>query len=284
MSINFDVIGVTGKPRTRSWTSDEALLYAVSVGAGQYDPSEDLAFTTENSAGVEQRVLPTFAVLLGSGGGVAHIGDIDPAKFVHGGQSVTLHRPIPIEGAARATSTVAGIYDKGSGALVVSDVEVVDDVSGESLATLQQSLFIRGEGGFGGAPQPAEEWSDPAGPPDESRSFRTSLNQALVYRLNGDRNPLHADPAFAARAGFKQPILHGLCTFGITGRLLANELGERDSGRLRSMHGRFTHPVIPGEELTVQMWRTDDGARFRTLTEIGEIALDRGRFSLGEAA
>jgi len=275
--INPDAVGATSEPTRQSWTSKDALLYAVGVGAGQ-EPLEELQFTTENSTGIDQRVLPTMAVVLGGGGGAfAKIGSFNPAMLVHGEQSITLHREIPVEGEIETVSEITGIYDKGKGAVVVSEATSTLVADGQPLFSKTMSAFIRGEGGWGGDSGPALEWEQPDGDPDHSVAYTTRPEQALIYRLSGDRNPLHADPQFAAMGGFDRPILHGLCTYGFTGRALLASLCDGDPARFRSMYGRFSSPVLPGESLTVNVWRTGDGqAVYQTQGSDGRVVLDKG--------
>jgi acyl dehydratase len=302
MGLDHSQVGVPGEPQERSWDSTDALLYAVGVGAGLGDPLRELEFTTENSEGIEQRVLPTFGVLLAQTRGGRGLGDFDPAMLVHAEQYVELHQPIPVAGTVRTTSTVTGIYDKGSGALVVSENVAVDVASEEPLITARSGVFIRGEGGFGGPRGPGgpggpggsgradgadgvrgdQGWERPERAPDHRVVRETRPEQALIYRLSGDRNPLHADPKFAARGGFSQPILHGLCTYGVTGRALLSELCDGDPARFGSMYGRFSRPVLPGEPLTVSMWLAGDGrsALFQTTRTDGTVVIDRGRIDL----
>jgi len=276
MSLNHDVIGVESEPVERSWTGKDTLLYAVGVGAGLDDPTRELAFTTENSADIRQQVLPTFAVLAAQGARGRDLGDFDRAMLVHAEQEFRLHRPLPPAGTVRITSKVTGIYDKGSGALVVSEALAVDPDSAEPMITSRSSVFIRGEGGFGGSRGPGSQWKVPDVPPDHEVTYRTRPEQALIYRLSGDRNPLHSDPAFAARAGFDRPILHGLCTYGVTGRALLHTLAGSDPARFAGMSGRFSAPVFPGESLTVSMWVDGDTAMFRTAKQDGTVVIDRG--------
>src|SRR5262252_497140 len=253
MALDHSLVGEPGAPHERSWTSKDALLYAVGVG----DPLNELEFTTENSEGIIQQVLPTFGVLLAQAPASRNLGDFDRALLVHAEQAFELHRPLPVEGTARTVATVRGIYDKGSGALVVTENEAFDAATGERLVTTRSGIFIRGEGGFGGDRGSTERWERPRSEPDHQVTLATRPEQALIYRLSGDRNPLHADPKFAARGGFSRPILHGLCTYGVTGRALLHTLCGSDPARFASMSGRFTHPVLPGESLTISIWLPD---------------------------
>lgn len=277
MPLNHSIVGVPGEPAERSWTSKDALLYAIGVGAGLGDPLQELQFTTENTAGVTQQVLPTYGVLLAQARTAGSLGDFDRAMLVHAEQSIELHQPLPVEGTARTSAMVTGIYDKGSGALVETSSQAVDVATGEPLVTTRSGTFIRGEGGFGGDRGTAGSWQQPDRAPDHKVTMQTRPEQALLYRLSGDRNPLHADPAFAARGGFSRPILHGLCTYGFTGRALLHELCGSDPARFEFMSGRFSRPVLPGETLVVSIWAGEDGtAQFQTAKEDGTIVIDRG--------
>ena len=281
MPLDHSLVGVPSEPQERSWTSKDALLYAVGVGAGLGDPLQDLEFTTENSEGVRQQVLPTYAVLLAQARTSRSLGDFDRAMLVHAEQAFELHRPLPVEGTVRTVATVTGIYDKGSGALVASENVAVDAATGAKLVTSRSGAFIRGEGGFGGERGPSDRWQRPERPPDHQVVQPTRPEQALLYRLSGDRNPLHADPKFAARGGFSRPILHGLCTYGFTGRALLHTLCGSDPARFGSMSGRFSRPVLPGDTLVVSIWREDgDSALFQTATEDGTVVIDHGRMRL----
>jgi acyl dehydratase len=277
MPINHDVVGAEGAPIVHSWTSKDALLYAVGVGAG----IDELAFTTENSHEVPQRVLPTMAAVIGAGvsGAISAIGSFDFAMLVHGEQSFVQHREIPVEGSLTATGKIVGIYDKGSGAVVAVEGECVDNATGETLLTVGSAIFIRGEGGWGGDRGPSgDRNAAPDRAADASVSYRVRPDQALTYRLSGDRNPLHSDPWFAALAGFERPILHGLCTYGFTGRALLHTMCDSDPAKFRSMEGRFASPVFPGEELTIEMWNEGTGeCIFQTRGEDGRVVLVGGR-------
>jgi acyl dehydratase len=202
--------------------------------------------------------------------------------LVHGEQAVELHKPIPVEGGVRTTTRVVGIYDKGSGGVVATESTSVDIDTGEPMFTTRSSAFIRGEGGFGGDRGPSGPRNVPPDrAPDHSVTYSTSRDQALIYRLSGDRNPLHSDPSFAALGGFDRPILHGLCTYGVTGRALLHALCGSDPARFGSMYGRFSRPVWPGDTLTVSIWETGDGAAlFQTTRPDGTVVIDRGRFQV----
>ena len=290
MGLNLDAVGVTSEPSERSWSHKDALLYALGVGAGALDPTGfELEFTTENSDGVTQRVLPTFTTIIGQGGAAVSLGDYDPAMLVHGEQSIRLHGELPAAGTVSTTTRVAGMYDKGAAGLVVLESESRHAGSGEPAFTSRSALFIRGVGGFGGPrnPEGDEESALAAEPlptrePDEIVSYATRPDQALLYRLSGDRNPLHSDPTFAKRAGFDRPILHGLCTYGFTGRALLHALCASDPARFGAMRARFSKPTMPGDTLTVSLWdigdRVQGAYRFRTETQRGETVIDAGLF------
>ena len=280
MPVNPDAVGTKSAPSRRSWNSKDCLLYALGVGAGASDPSTELEFTTENSQNVVQKVLPTAAVVLNVvGGGLEAIGSFNPVMLVHGEQGVTLDREIPVEGELESVSEITGIWDKGSGALVQTETVATLVSDGQPLFTTRAGLFLRGEGGWGGERGPSSKFEAPDKPADHEITYSTRIDQALLYRLNGDRNPLHSDPAFAAAAGFDRPILHGLCTYGFTGRALLHALVDGDPARFRSMDGRFSSPVYPGESLTVRIWLGPDGgsAVFQTFGGDGRVVLDAGQ-------
>jgi len=280
MPINPEAVGSRSEPARRSWTSKDCLIYALGVGAGAADPLQELEFTTENTSGAPQRALPTMAVVLGTlGGGWDKIGSFNPAMLVHGEQGITLHREIPVEGELEAVSEITGIYDKGKGAVIVSESTATLVGTGEPLFSTRMSAFIRGEGGWGGDRGPSgTPNAAPERDPDHTVTVQTRTDQALLYRLSGDRNPLHSDPAFAAMGGFDRPILHGLCTYGFTGRALLHELCGGDPARFKGMDARFSSPVMPGEALTVKAWLDGDGsAIFQTCGDDGRVVIDAGR-------
>lgn len=284
MPLNPEAVGAVGDVRTMSWSSKDALLYAVGIGAGQ----SDLPFTTENTQNTPQVVFPTFAVVAGSGtasagaSAMSQIGSFNWALLVHGSQAITLHRPIPVEAQATTQDTVVAMYDKGKAAVVVMENEVKSS-DGEPLWSTRAAVFIRGEGGWGGDRGPSGPQNEPPADtaPSHEITLQTSPDQAFVYRLSGDRNPLHTDPAFAALGGFDRPILHGLCTYGFTGRALLGALADNDVTRFHHIEGRFSSPVMPGDALTVRIWRTDHGVAVFTTSVGDRVVIDQGlaRFS-----
>lgn len=287
MPINPDAVGSVGPPVRHSWTERDVLLYALGVGAGAADPLDELQFTTENSQDTTLAVLPTMAVVLsvGGGGAFANLGSFNPAMLVHGEEAITLHGPIPTAGEVETVGEITAIWDKGKGAVVEVTSTSTDTATGDPLFTVVMSAFIRGEGDFGGERGPSGPRNvAPDREPDHVVTYATRGDQALLYRLSGDRNPLHSDPAFAALGGFDRPILHGLCTYGFTGRGLLHLLCGSDPTRFRAMEGRFSSPVLPGESLTVRAWETGDGeATFQTTGDDGRVVLDAGKLTYDPA-
>ena len=284
MPMNLESVGAVSEPGQRSWTSKDALLYALGVGAGQTDPTGfELEFTSENSQNVPQRVLPTFPVIIGMGAGaMPSFGDINFAMLVHGEQSIEVFGEIPPDGTVESVTTIVGIYDKGSGALAVMETESKYVDTGKPAFKVRMGAFIRGEGGFGDSrgPELPARVKAPEKAPDEEVTYATRTDQALLYRLSGDRNPLHSDPAFAALAGFPKPILHGLASYGFTGRALLHTFCGSDPSRFRGMDARFSKPVMPGDVLTVRMWREGgSSAIFQTVTQDGTVVIDNGKLT-----
>lgn len=265
MPIDPNAVGVTTPAQLFEWTDRDTLLYALGVGAG----TADLAFTTENSHGIDQQVLPTYAVLACSPfAAAAKIGSFDFSRLLHGSQAIRLFAPLQPAGKLSVVSEVADIQDKGPGknAVVMVKATGSDPDTGQPVAESLVTLVIRGEGGFGGQPgqrPPAPQF--PERDPDARVALPTREDQALIYRLSGDRNPLHSDPWFARLAGFPTPILHGLCSYGVAGRALVAELCGGDATGIRAISVRFSSPVFPGETLTTSVWRGQSGtAVFRT--------------------
>ena len=284
MPINPDAVGAKGEPRRATWTSDDCLLYSLGIGAGVDDPvGRELEFTTENTAGVDQKVFPTMVVLhsfnaKGGRSAMSEAGSYDPRMMVHGEQGIKLLRPVPTEGEVETVDEITGIYDKGKGAVVASKTVGTLVADGEPLYEATSSIYIMGEGGFGGDRGPTEKPNvAPDRAPDYEVSATTRPDQALLYRLCGDKNPLHSDKQFSDVGGFPKPILHGLCTYGFTGRLLLHTLCDSDPARFSAMEGRFSSPVLPGEKLTVKVWDEGNGhAIFQTLGDDDRVVLDNG--------
>jgi acyl dehydratase len=279
--ISLDTVGRPSAPATFEWTADDTILYALGVGAGQDDPTAELQFTTENSAGVELTAIPTMLIaMVQRYAAKPDYGDIPASCIVHGEQHLICHRPLAARGSATVTTTIAGIYDQGSSAVAHVEGEVRDAGDGSLLATTRLVAFLRGQGGFGGERAPAEAVELPGGRPDVDSRLSVRPEQALMYRLSGDRHRLHSDPVFASEGGFDRPILHGLCTLGMAVRSMIATVCGSDAARFRSVFARFTKPVVPGTELRLEVW-TGDQARFRVCDSGGAVVLDRGRFTWG---
>ena len=280
---------------TWSWNTNDPQLYALAVGAGIECAADELQFTTDNTEGLPQQVIPSFLTLASTGerwmkplGFRERAWDSSngewPDGLVHGEQGITLARPLPTSGRASVSVVLVGVYDKVSGALVIADTLVHLADTGELLGVARAGMFVRGQGGWGGPPQPASAASQP--PPDREPDMtvvhRTCAGQSLIYRQLGDRNPHCTDPARARADGFERPIFHGLGTFGFACRALTERLCGGDVGKFRSMSARFAKPVFPGEVLTTRIWLVDDAGRFETLAGDGRLVLDRGSFAVAE--
>jgi acyl dehydratase len=256
------VLALRDEERRFSWTPWDTMLYALAVGAGS-DPAREgeLGFVLEDRL----RALPTLATVVAWGAGVspAQLG-IDRRRTLHGAEHILLHRLMPAAGEVIARSRVAAVYDKGDKGAIIERETVLEDVgSGDPLVTLRRTAFARADGGFGGPSDSPPAPESPDREPDRVLRFATRPDQALLYRLCGDRNPLHSDPEAARQAGFAQPILHGLCTFGICCRGVLEAYCGFDPSRLAEFSARFSAPVVPGDDLEVRLWR--DG---------GEVAFD----------
>ena len=244
-----------------TWNSTDVLLYHLALGAGARptDPRE-LRYVLEDRL----HVLPTFGVVAPGfrtfePPAVRFPGiDIDLSKVLHGTQSITVSGPIPASGTAVARSRIADVWDKEKAAVIVQET-TVSDPTGAPLWTSSSSIFARGEGSFGGHRGPSTAVTPPDREPDRVVEVPTLPQQALLYRLCGDRNPLHADPEFAARAGFERPILHGLCTYGMVCKSVVDTVLDGEAGRVASFAAKFAGVVFPGETLRVRIWTTDEG-------------------------
>lgn len=256
-------IGAELSEVTFAWTESDVLLYHLSVGAGarpgdQTDPRA-LRYTLDDE---QLQVLPSFGVVaptfhatappsLDLPGCYIHL-----ASVLHGSQEIVLHRPLPTAAQATVRTRISDVWDKGKAAVIVQEGEARDE-SGEPLFTTRSSIFVRGEGGWGGDRGPSTKVDLPDRAPDADVSYATTPHQAMLYRLCGDRNPLHADPQFAARAGFPAPILHGLCSYGITLREVVDALLDADTSAVAGFSARFAGVVFPGETIRVRAW--DEG-------------------------
>ncbi|MGW0045309.1 MaoC/PaaZ C-terminal domain-containing protein [Rhodococcus sp. NPDC003348] len=249
--------------REASWTERDVILYHLGLGAGvdSLNPAE-LGWVYEKGL----RVLPTFAMVAGQGisaGTLKPVGmnmpgiDIDLRKILHGGQSLTLHAPIPASGTATISSRVANVWDKGKAAVIVLE-QSASDSDGNPLWTTGMQIWARGEGGFGGEAGPDVSNAVPERDADTVLVSPTSTQQALVYRLSGDLNPLHADPEFAKMAGFDQPILHGLASYGVVCKAVVDGVLDGDPTRVQSFSVRFAGSLYPGETIETAVWRDGD--------------------------
>ncbi|WP_336270460.1 MaoC/PaaZ C-terminal domain-containing protein [Vreelandella arctica] len=249
----------------QKYTEKDTILYALGVGMG-IDPLDRncLPFVYEDGL----KALPSMAVAMAYPGFWAKEPDtgIDWVKILHAGQELVMHKPLPASGHVYATTRVADVIDKGAskGALILSERTVRDADTDEALCTLSMTTMARGDGGFGG-PDAQSPKPDPIPErePDMLCELPTLPQQALIYRLSGDYNPLHADPDVATNAGFKAPILHGLCTFGVACHALLKTLCDYDPARFHRMRVRFSAPVYPGETICTEIWREGDSVAFR---------------------
>jgi acyl dehydratase len=260
-------------------TQRDTIFYALSIGLGQ-DPMDrrQLDFLDHHRA---LKAFPSIAVVLGHPGFWAARPDtgIDAVRVVHGEQGIVWHHPIPVEGEIIGRTRITGLIDKGAGkgALMYSEKQVIEAASGKLLATLTSTTFLRGDGGFGGPSGPVKPVHPvPERAPALSLDLATRPEQALYYRLNGDDNPLHADPDFAARAGFPRPILHGLCTLGVVCHALLKTLCDYDPAGLKEMDLRFSSPVYPGETIRTEIW-PEEGAFRARVVERDVIVVNNGR-------
>jgi acyl dehydratase len=281
MAIIYDKLLALKIPESeQAYTEGDAIFYALSLGLGQDPMSEDeLAFVYEKGL----KVLPTFPCVVAHPGFWARDLDtgIDWVKGVHGEHRLELHKPLAPKGTLVGHTRVLDVVDKGpgKGALVFSERKVRDKASGEVLATITQTSFCRGDGGFGGPHRatPAPH-TLPDRAPDTTCDLPTRPEMALLYRWNADMNPLHADPAIAKAAGYPRPILHGLATFGVAGHAILKTMCGYDPSRFKSIAGRFSAPVFPGETIRTEMWRDGPIVSFRSrVLEREGIVLNNGR-------
>ncbi len=251
-------LGAELPPSEGSWTQDDVILYHLGIGAGLKTPTDPQ--TLEYAYEKHLKVLPSFGVVpvFGAVGGMASVPgiSINFALVLHGEQETILHRPIPTAAEIESRGRIAAVYDKGKAALIVIETETAEK-GGEKLFTNRFSIFARGEGGFGGESGPKAGNVAPERAPDASVDSPTLPWQALLYRLSGDKNPLHADPEFAKLGGFDTPILHGLCSYGIVCKAVVDELLDGEVDRVAGYQARFAGVVFPGETIRTEMWRED---------------------------
>jgi acyl dehydratase len=262
-----------------SYTEKDTILYALGLGCGA-DPQRpgDLKFVYEKGLAA----LPTMAVVLAYPGNWLESKEstADYSKVLHGEQYLTLHRPVPPSGTVVGRGRIVDLFDKGrdKGAVLYAERQIIDKASGQPIATMTSAAMLRGDGGFGGkpGPQPAPHRL-PETPPHTRVDIGTHANSALIYRLSGDRNPLHADPEAAAAGGFRTPILHGLCTYGVAGRAILEACCGGDPARLKSLQVRFSAPVFPGETIRTEVWREGERVSFRArVVERDVVVLNNG--------
>jgi acyl dehydratase len=262
-----------------SYTEKDTILYALGLGCGaDPDAPDDLRFVYEKGL----LALPTMAVILAYPGNWLESGEstADYRRVLHGEQSLALHRPVPPAGTVVGRTRIVDLLDKGrdKGAVLYTERTILDKVNGVPIATMASTTMLRGDGGWGGksGPQPAPHGL-PERTPEIVVDLKTHANTALIYRLSGDRNPLHADPKAAAAGGFRTPILHGLCTFGIVGRALVAGCCRGDPARLKSLQVRFSAPVFPGETIRTEMWPEGGRISFRArAVERDSVVLNNG--------
>jgi acyl dehydratase len=243
-----------------SWDDDDVILYHLGIGAGvpPIDPRE-LRYAYDGELWVlpTYATIPQFPVMMSMG--MAPGFDINPAMILHGEHEIVLHEALPTAGTVTQAGRVTQVLDKGKGALAIVEVVSLLEKTGRPLFTNRASIFIRGEGGFGGDSGPASADQTPDRPPDHVVESPTLPQQALLYRMaSGDKNPLHADPGFAAFAGFDRPILHGLCTYGMVCKAAVDRAVEAGPGAVESFRARFSGVVYPGETLVTSIWEEDD--------------------------
>jgi acyl dehydratase len=245
-----------------AWDEDRIILYHLGLGAGASVEPGEVAYVSERKL----KVLPTFSVIPGFEGvrpAVQGPGlDYRLARMLHGEQELVVHAPLPVRAEVITHPSVEAVYDTGTAALAVLKAET-STVEGTLLCTNWFKLFIRGEGGFGGDAPARVTPPATVGPPDLDIEVQTLPQQAAIYRLSGDRNPLHLDPGFARKAGFDRPILHGLCTWGVACKAIVDHLLDGSPGAVRGWRARMAAPVFPGEALRIQAWKSDLGYSVR---------------------
>ncbi len=273
MPISYpDILKLENKGQPFAYAEKDAILYALGIGMGA-DPMDrkELAFVYER----DLKVAPTFASVAAWGAFPGDLG-VNFMMVVDGERSITFHKPMPRSAKITADARVIGAFDKGpgKGAVIMIENVLKEAGSGDPLATLVMTMFARGDGGFGGPSdgQP-EPHKVPERAPDRSVDLATLPSQALLYRLSGDYNPLHSDPDFAAAAGFPRPILHGMCTYGLTCRAILSTYADYEPAAFKSHAARFSSPVFPGETVTVDLWKDGDVISFEARVKARNVTV-----------
>lgn len=257
------ILGIKETGRRFTYSERDTILYALGVGMGGRPTDErELDFVYEKNL----KAVPTLMTVVAWGAGVPteELG-VDYKLVLHGEEQTFFHKPVPTAATILADSRIAEVYDKGEGkgAVIVRETVLRDESDGQPIATLRRMLFARADGGYGGSKEaPHRSQKNPDRKPDVIAEFPTSPNQAAIYRLCGDRNPLHVEPERARAAGFDRPILHGLCTYGFTCRAIIETFCDFNPERLASHQARFSSPVFPGETLRISLWREGDDVFF----------------------
>ena len=267
MSIDPGIVGFAYDPLSLRYDERDTILYALGVGAGSRGDELHLVYEQGLRALPTFPVVPPFAALMQMEDRLG----IDLASVLHGEQRLRLHRPVPAAGHAEIEAHIEAVWDKGAGALI--DTLATIAVDGDPVATATYSSFVRGGGGFGGERGVGLRAPEVSGPPDHVVAQATLDRQAQLYRLSGDTNPLHVDPAFAAAAGFERPILHGLCTYGFAVRLALHHLAAGEPHAVAGADARFTGVVFPGETLSVEIWRTAPDAAYARVGVVERSAI-----------
>ena len=277
MTINYDeIMNLTSENVEISYSDKDSILYSLGIGLGN-DPMNlnELKYVYENS----QSVLPSMATNFQYHSPLLLKTNINFIMVVHGEQRLSITNALPVSGDFIANAKVIGCYDKGParGAIIEIETTVKEKKNNEEICKLVSTTFARGDGGFGGPDSPKKEIFIPDGEPDYVSEVSTKPDQALIFRLSGDYNPLHSDPNFAKAAGFEKPILHGMCTYGIACRSLVNEICENDASKLKRFDCRFSSPVYPGETIITEMWKKDKMIYFNSkVKERDKLVLKNG--------
>ena len=277
MTINYDeIMNLTSENVEISYSDKDSILYSLGIGLGN-DPMNlnELKYVYENS----QSVLPSMATNFQYHSPLLLKTNINFIMVVHGEQRLSITNALPVSGDFIANAKVIGCYDKGParGAIIEVETTVKNKKNNEEICKLVSTTFARGDGGFGGPDSPKKEIFIPNGEPDYVSEVSTKPDQALIFRLSGDYNPLHSDPNFAKAAGFEKPILHGMCTYGIACRSLVNEICENDASKLKRFDCRFSSPVYPGETIITEMWKKDKMIYFNSkVKERDKLVLKNG--------